>query len=166
MTHCSRRGDCVLGFCHCHEGFFGVDCSLTMMADDGRVQRQRWWEDADLSSQSGGQPWWEQPQDRAEAAGENTTAVQQATWSARSLAMPRPPAQRATTESGGAPAAAVMQSAAAERPKTSPHAASPTVYVYDLPPVFNVHFLPGSPLHHKVKNRPRAASRVGEGVLR
>jgi hypothetical protein len=142
MTHCSRRGDCVLGFCHCQEGFFGVDCSLTL-SPDGRVQRQRWWEDTDLvsfSAQSDGHAWWEQQQQQQQqqGSGEGATAVQQQQGTA----------QEPTTQS--ASARHVMQSATAEQPRNSSDAAAPSVYVYDLPPEFNVHYLPGSPLHHKV----------------
>ncbi len=30
FNQCSGHGDCVVGFCRCHHGFFGVDCSLTL----------------------------------------------------------------------------------------------------------------------------------------
>ena len=29
FNKCSGHGDCMVGFCRCHHGYFGVDCSLT-----------------------------------------------------------------------------------------------------------------------------------------
>jgi hypothetical protein len=38
-------------------------------------------------------------------------------------------------------------------PNPTAAAAAPSVYVYDMPPIYNVHFLPGSPLHRKQDSR-------------
>ncbi len=46
---CSSRGTCVAGWCHCQEGFFGADCSLSLgedgvpqvLADRGYKMRSR-----------------------------------------------------------------------------------------------------------------------------
>ena len=40
LNDCSGNGDCVVGFCRCHHGFFGMDCSLRkdMLGRSGGAQ--------------------------------------------------------------------------------------------------------------------------------
>ncbi|GFR41319.1 hypothetical protein Agub_g2003 [Astrephomene gubernaculifera] len=35
FNSCNNRGKCVSGFCHCHPGFWGMDCSLSRGPDGG-----------------------------------------------------------------------------------------------------------------------------------
>ncbi|GIL60956.1 hypothetical protein Vafri_15768 [Volvox africanus] len=38
MNACNKRGRCINGWCHCHEGYYGADCSLSLDAN-GRPEQ-------------------------------------------------------------------------------------------------------------------------------
>lgn len=39
---CSGRGECTLGVCKCHKGFFGIDCSL-YVDKEGKTRQVNGW---------------------------------------------------------------------------------------------------------------------------
>lgn len=56
-NQCSGHGDCNLGFCKCHKGYYGLDCSRRVGSDQGPAPES----DAGVGGAVGRKPWLKTP---------------------------------------------------------------------------------------------------------
>ena len=132
-AQCGGRGECDLGFCRCHSGWYGTDCSRKAALGTNGM--------ADAGGSAGGASLSDEGQLAEDPAlQENTPSV-----FARVATLLRPwlPPGVAQKLDGG--------SSSSRRGAGASLRQRPFIYVYDLPPLYNARML-------QYKNKPNACS--------
>eukprot|EP00850_Spirogloea_muscicola_P011004 SM000066S20479 [mRNA] locus=s66:617960:624215:- [translate_table: standard] len=143
LNQCSGNGFCNHGYCHCEEGWYGVDCSLPMSNPPKAVAPfiPPW---LIASSSPKG------PDDLPTASGKVEQRSSQRKLlsqikSTEAVVQPQDP-QASTTQTGGhsPDAESIEGRLLREDPKARKiKRQRPLIYIYNLPPKFNAHLLQG-----------------------